>query len=74
MKGITYEGTVKDGQIKLPETVRLPEHAKVLIAVQEANEPEPVAIEVGDDGLPVIRTRSGVITSRLVKSLDAYCL
>ena len=33
MKTITYEATVENGQIKLPATVRLPDHTKVLVVV-----------------------------------------
>ena len=29
----TYEATVENGQIRLPEAVRLPEHAKVYVVV-----------------------------------------
>ena len=39
MKSTTYEATVENGQIKLPETVHLPEHTKVLIVVPKAKEP-----------------------------------
>jgi len=66
----TYEATVENGQIKLPETVHLPEHTKVLIVVPEAKEPARFIIGTGDDGLPVIRTTNGVITSRLVKEIE----
>lgn len=33
MKITTYEATVEGGQIKLPEAVRLPEHARVFVVV-----------------------------------------
>ena len=33
MKITTYEATVEDGQIKLLESVRLPEHARVYVVV-----------------------------------------
>jgi hypothetical protein len=33
MKVTTYEATVEDGQIKLSEAVRLPEHATVYVVV-----------------------------------------
>ena len=33
MKVTTYEATVENGQIKLPEAVRLPEHARVYVVV-----------------------------------------
>jgi hypothetical protein len=33
MKIITYEATVKNGQIQLPETVHLPEHTRVYVVV-----------------------------------------
>jgi hypothetical protein len=38
MKLATYEGTVEDGQIKLAEAVRLPEHAKVYVVVTGVEE------------------------------------
>ena len=31
MKVTTYEATVENGQVKLPESVRLPEHALVYV-------------------------------------------
>ena len=31
MKVLTYEAVVERGQVKLPETVKLPEHAKVYV-------------------------------------------
>jgi hypothetical protein len=64
----TFEATV-DGQIKLPETVHLPDHTKVFVVVPEA-EVERFTIGTGDDGLPIIRTNNGVITSRLVKEIE----
>jgi hypothetical protein len=33
MRVATYEGTVENGQIKLSEDVRLPEHAKIYVVV-----------------------------------------
>jgi hypothetical protein len=33
MKVATYEATVENGQIRLSEPVRLPEHAKVFVVV-----------------------------------------
>lgn len=38
MKGVTYEATVEDGRVKLPETVHLPEHARVYVVVPEVGE------------------------------------
>ncbi len=35
MKPVTYEATVENGQIKLPPTVHLPEHAKVFVVVPD---------------------------------------
>jgi hypothetical protein len=35
MKVSTYEGTVENGQIKLSESVRLPEHARVYVVVPD---------------------------------------
>lgn len=37
----TYEATVENGQIRLPEAVRLPEHAKVYVVVPGARESTP---------------------------------
>ncbi len=65
----TYEGTVENGQVKLPETVHLPDHTKVFVVVPET-EVQRFIIETGDDGLPIIRTTDGVITSRLVKDIE----
>jgi len=33
MRITSFEATVENGQIKLPETVRLPEHARVYVLV-----------------------------------------
>jgi hypothetical protein len=33
-----YEGVVENGQVKLSETVRLPEHAKIYVVVPEVEE------------------------------------
>lgn len=33
MKTIAYEATVKNGQIELPETARLPDHTRVYVVV-----------------------------------------
>ncbi len=38
MKVTTYEATVENGQIRLPESVRLPEHAKVYVIVPGVGE------------------------------------
>ena len=38
MKVATYEATVENGQIRLSEPVRLPEHAKVLVVVPGVEE------------------------------------
>ena len=70
MKTTTYEATVENGQIKLPETVHLPDHTKVFVVVPLTGEVEHFTIGTGEDGLPVIRTTNGVITSRLVKEIE----
>jgi hypothetical protein len=36
MRVVTYEATVEQGQIKLLDTVRLPEHARVYVVVPGA--------------------------------------
>ena len=70
MKTTTYEVIVKNGQIKLPETVHLPDHTKVFVVVPDAKV-EPFTIATGGDGLPVIRTTNGTITSQMVKDVEA---
>ena len=35
MKVITYEAIVENGQVKLPESVRLPEHALVYVLLPD---------------------------------------
>ena len=42
MKTVTYEATVENGQIRLPSTARLPEHAKVFVVVP-GNEEAPAS-------------------------------
>ena len=44
MKVLTYEGIVERGEVKLPETVRLPEHAKVYIVVPGVEDLPPSQI------------------------------
>jgi hypothetical protein len=41
MKVATYEATVENGQIRLSEPVRLPEHAKVFVVVPGGEEVLP---------------------------------
>jgi len=52
MKVLTYEAIVERGEVKLPETVTLPERAKVYVVVP------------GDDDLPA----STIQTPRLLRS------
>lgn len=44
MKVLTYEGVVERGEVKLPETVRLPEHAKVYIVIPGVEDLPPSMI------------------------------
>ncbi|MDP9192583.1 MAG: hypothetical protein M3P06_12865 [Acidobacteriota bacterium] len=44
MKVLTYEATVERGVVKLPETVKLPEHAKVYVVVPGAEDSPPSMI------------------------------
>jgi hypothetical protein len=69
MKTTTYEATVQNGHIKLPDTVHLADHTKVFVIVPQTQ--ETFTVVTGDDGLPVIRTTNGLITSQLVKDLEA---
>ena len=52
MKVLTYEAIVERGEVKLPGTVTLPEHAKVYVVVP------------GDEDLPASRIQ----TPRLLRS------
>lgn len=45
MKVLTYEGLVERGEVKLPETVKLPEHAKVYVVVPGVEDPPPSMIQ-----------------------------
>jgi hypothetical protein len=45
MKVLTYEGIVERGEVKLPEAVRLPEHAKVYVVVPGAEDLPPSRIQ-----------------------------
>jgi hypothetical protein len=38
MKGVTYEATVEDGQVRLLEAVRLPEHTRVYVVVPDVED------------------------------------
>jgi hypothetical protein len=42
MKVTTYEATVENGQIKLFDAVRLPEHATVYVVVPDMKEGAPI--------------------------------
>ena len=44
MRETTVEGTVENGQIKLPADVQLPEHAKVLVIIPGVEEQPPLYI------------------------------
>jgi hypothetical protein len=48
----------------------VPDHTKVFVVVPEAKA-EPFSIVTGEDGVPIIRTTNGVITSPLVKDIEA---
>jgi hypothetical protein len=41
MKGTTYEATIQDGRVVLPEGAHIPEHTRVYVVVPEADEPAP---------------------------------
>jgi hypothetical protein len=45
MNVLTYEAIVERGEVKLPETVRLPEHAKVYVVVPGVENLPPSRIE-----------------------------
>lgn len=45
MKVLTYEGLVERGEVKLPETVKLPEHAKVYVVVPGVEDLPPSMIQ-----------------------------
>ncbi len=45
MKVLTYEAIVDRGEVKLPESVRLPEHAKVYVVVPGVEDPLPSRIQ-----------------------------
>ena len=45
MKVLTYEAIVERGEVKLPESVRLPEHAKVYVVVPGVENLPPSRIE-----------------------------
>jgi len=44
MKVLTYEAVVERGEVKLPETVKLPEHAKVYVVVPGVEDLPPSMI------------------------------
>ena len=44
MKVLTYEAVVERGKVKLPETVKLPEHAKVYVVVPGVEDLPPSMI------------------------------
>lgn len=44
MKVLTYEAVVEQGEVKLPKTVTLPEHAKVYVVVPGVEDLPPSMI------------------------------
>ena len=44
MKVVTYEAVVERGEVKLPETVRLPEHTRVYVVVPGVEDLPPSRI------------------------------
>lgn len=44
MKVLTYEAIVEHGEVKLPETVKLPEHARVYVVVPGVEDLPPSTI------------------------------
>jgi hypothetical protein len=70
MKTRTFEATVMNGQIKLPEGVQLCDQTKVLVVVPSREEHSDFIIAIAEDCLPVIRGMNGVITSRMVKEIE----
>ena len=44
MMVLTYEAVVEGGEVKLPETVKLPEHAKVYVVVPGVEDLPPFMI------------------------------
>ena len=67
MKVATYEGIVENGQVKLTEAVRLPEHAKLYVVVAGVEE-KPGFISPAHDS----RSRNVPATSskRLSRNAD----
>ena len=45
MKVLTYEAIVERGEVKLPDTVRLPEHAKVYVVVPDVEDLPPSRVQ-----------------------------
>jgi hypothetical protein len=45
MKVLTYEAIVERGEVKLPDTVRLPEHARVYVVVPGVEDLPPSRIQ-----------------------------
>lgn len=45
MKVLTYEAIVERGEVKLPETVKLPEHARVYVVVPGVEDLPPSRIQ-----------------------------
>lgn len=45
MKVLTYEAIVERGEVKLTETVRLPEHAKIFVVVPGVEDLPPSMIQ-----------------------------
>jgi hypothetical protein len=45
MKVLTYEAIVEGGEVRLPETVKLPEHTKVYVVIPGVDDLPPSRIQ-----------------------------
>jgi hypothetical protein len=72
---VTIEVEIHHGKVTPVEPQLLPEHGRGLLTVLTAHldsRTPPFSIESEADGLPVIRTQCGVITSALVQEIEGF--
>ena len=75
MSMLTIEVAIDHGRLTPVEPQLLPEHGRGLLTVLTAapsNRTVRFSVESEADGLPVIRTQGGLITSALVREIEGF--
>lgn len=75
MSNVTIEVQIDNGTVRPVGCESLPEHGRgllLLLSEGAGNGKAGFSIECAPDGLPVIRTQGGVITSALVREIEGF--